>query len=98
MQTLDPEEQRVASALARLAVFSLVLGVLAVLLSPLLVGGLLGLVGLAVGVTQMTQGRLRRALAVWGSLLSLLGVAGSVGAGVAYHRLHRAGLARTQEA
>jgi thiol-disulfide isomerase/thioredoxin len=87
-QAIDPEDERASGAQGTLAVASLVLGILALLLSPFLVGGLLGLVGITLAMVQMRLGRVRRALAVWGIALSLLGVAATAGAGAAYYHLY----------
>jgi peroxiredoxin len=89
MQALDPEERRASEALSTLALASLVLGILAVLLSPVLVGGLLGLVGLTLGIVQRTLGNVRRWVVATGLGLSLLGVAASAGAGYTYYRLYQ---------
>jgi peroxiredoxin len=85
---VDPEDERASGAQGTLAVASLVLGILALLLSPFLVGGLLGLIGLTLAIVQMSLGRVRRALAAWGIALCILGVAATAGAGVAYYHLY----------
>ena len=84
---MDPEEERASRALSTLALASLVLGILSVLLSPVLIGGLLGLVGLTLGIVQMALGRARRGIVATGTFLSLLGVVASVGAAYTYHRM-----------
>jgi len=77
------------SILVTLAVASLVFGLLALFLSPVLIGGVLGLVGLTLGVLQIALGNVKRSLAVWGIALSLAGVTTSVVAGLFYYHWYR---------
>lgn len=81
------------------AAFSFGLG--AVLLSPVLVGFPLGVLGLGLGLVHLLNGRRPRALAVWGSALSALAMLASLAAGVWYvrllwQRLHAPSTARTE--
>lgn len=70
-----------------LAIASLVLGILAVILSLVVVGGVLGLVGIALGVAQLRQPHAPRGLARWGTGLSVLGVVASLVLGFGYYQL-----------
>lgn len=67
-----------------MAIASLVLGILAVCLSFLLLGGLLGLVGLNLGLVSLYRSQSSRALAWWGSSLSLAGLLAAIGFGIFY--------------
>jgi len=62
------------SAGTGLAVASLVLGILAVLLSVACVGGVCGLVGLVLAVTHLRRSRVSRPMAWWGLSLSTVGI------------------------
>ena len=68
-----------------LAVASLVLGILAVVLSLFVIGGVLGLVGLGLGAVHLRQRRGPRGMAWWGTSLSTLGIAASVFVGCGYY-------------
>jgi peroxiredoxin len=83
---MDPEERRASSALATLAVASLVVGILGLLLAPFVVGGVLGLVGLTLGIAHLSLGGPRRALAAWGLSFSTLAVVVGAGASLFYYR------------
>jgi len=72
-----------------LAIATLVLGILGVVLSPLLLGGLLGLAGLALGVLHLRRRSASKGMAVWGMALALVGVGASVAAGSLYYHLYR---------
>lgn len=75
-----------------LAVGSPVLGVLALVLSPLLVGGVLALFGLGLGITHLVRRSTRRRLALWGIGLSAAGLVAALGAGTLYyHAFNRFG-------
>lgn len=63
------------------------LGILAVILSLVVVGGVLGLVGIALGVAQLRQPHAPRGLARWGTGLSVLGVVASLVLGFGYYQL-----------
>ena len=68
-----------------LAIAALVLGVLSIFLSFLLVGGLLGVAGIALAMIHLIQRpEQRRGMAISGVVLSLFGVIASVGFGVLY--------------
>ena len=75
----------VAPARSGLAIASLVLGTLAVCLSFILLGGLLGLVGLALALVHIGRKRGRNGMAWWGFGLSLLGVLAAIGFGALYY-------------
>jgi cytochrome c biogenesis protein CcmG/thiol:disulfide interchange protein DsbE len=72
-----------------MAVASLVLGVLAVVFSPVLVGAVLGLASLCLGLVHVTRRRSSRAIAWWGVGLAFLGVTASVAAGAVYYKWYR---------
>lgn len=72
-----------------LAIAALVLGILGLVLSPLLVGGVLGLVGLGLGAVYLRSRPERKGMARWGMALGSVGLVASVGAGVLYYRLYR---------
>jgi peroxiredoxin len=57
-----------------LAVASLVLGILAILLSAACVGGVCGLVGLVLALTHLGRSRVLRPMAWWGLSLSTVGL------------------------
>ncbi len=60
-----------------LAAASLACGALGVVLSPVVVGGILGVVGLGLGIVHLARPRRHRALAWWGLGLALTSVAAS---------------------
>ena len=70
-----------------LAVASLVLGILAVVLSLVLVGGVLGMVGLGLGAVHLWQRRGPRGMAWWGASLSVVGIVASLVLGFGYFQL-----------
>jgi hypothetical protein len=67
-----------------LGIAALVLGLLGLVMSPLLIGGLFGLIALIIGITHLRSRPRRRGLTYWGMGLGLLGVGGY---GVAAARL-----------
>lgn len=69
-----------------LAIASLVLGILAVVLSLFLVGGLLGVVGLILGLVHLKGRRKLKGMAWWGVCLSLFGLLVSIGFGFLYYQ------------
>jgi peroxiredoxin len=69
---------------AGLAIASLVLGVLACVLSLIVVGALLGLVGLALGIAHVTGKRGPNKLAWWGIGLSAFGIVAGLSLGAVY--------------
>jgi thiol-disulfide isomerase/thioredoxin len=86
----DPSERPPGEGLA---VGSLVLGILAVALSPAVVGGLLAVLGLALGLAHLTAGRAHRRMARWGAVLSAVGLVVSLGAGLSYYRFFKTHMA-----
>jgi peroxiredoxin len=74
-----------------LAVASLVLGILACILSLVLIGGFLGVAGLLLGLVYISKRQGRNAVAWWGVGLSLVGMIASVGLGVVYFRFLNSG-------
>lgn len=72
-----------------LAISALACGLAALLLGPLLVGVPLGALGIAAGAAHLLLRRRPRALALWGILLSALGIAAAGAAGVLYYRAFR---------
>jgi peroxiredoxin len=73
-----------------LAIASLVLGVLAVVLSFLLVGGVLGVVGLILGFVHLKKRRRPNGMACWGVGLSVAGIIAGIGFGVLYYPVYKA--------
>jgi len=67
-----------------LAIAALVLGILSILLSWVLVGGLLALVGIGLAATALRRKPPRPATAQWGLVLSIFGLLGGIGFGVLY--------------
>jgi len=72
-----------------LAIASLVLGVLAVVLSFLLLGGVLGLIGLGLGIAHLARKRKPAGMARWGVALSVLGILASVGFVILYYSAYQ---------
>jgi peroxiredoxin len=72
-----------------LAVAALVLGILALVLSPFLIGGALGLLGLPLSVLYLRRRAPHRAMAWWALALSALGMVASTGMGALYYHLYR---------
>ena len=70
-----------------LAVASLVLGILACVLSLFVIGALFGLVGLLLGFTHVQRKSGRNHMAWWGIGLSIASILASVAAGIAYYSL-----------
>jgi len=69
-----------------LAIASLVLGILATVLSFLILGGILGLVGLVLGVVHLRKNKRPVVMARWGVALSVLGIIATIGfAGLYYY-------------
>lgn len=73
-----------------LAIAALVLGILAVVLSFLLVGGVLGAVGLILGFVHLKRRRRPNGMAWWGVSLSMVGLIISIGFGTLYYQGYRA--------
>lgn len=71
-----------------LALTSVILGVLAVGLSFILIGFLLGLAGLFFGLAHLSRKIVPRTMARWGVGLSIAGMAASVGFGVLYFSVY----------
>lgn len=69
-----------------LAVASLVLGIVALITSPVLIGCLFGLVGVALGTIHLLRPKSPKALASAGVLLSLLGIVASAILGFFYYK------------
>ena len=67
------------------AIASLVFGILALVLSFLLVGGLMGLIGLIFGVAHMAKKRSPLSMAAAGIILSVLGVIVAIGFAALYY-------------
>jgi hypothetical protein len=57
-----------------LAIASCVLGILATMLGIFIIGGVFGILGLILGIIQLTRKRTHRALAGWGIGLSVVGI------------------------
>jgi peroxiredoxin len=67
-----------------LAVASLVLGLVSIPLSPLVIGGLTGLVGLILAILHLQKKLPFKAIAVWGLVLSVVGGLAATGFGLFY--------------
>jgi peroxiredoxin len=74
------------SPLKALAVVVLVLGILSIVMSPVLVGGLTGLLGLTLAVVYLCVGTGHRAMTLWGTALCALGIVLSSAMGYVYYR------------
>ena len=88
MEPSNPDSTTVSSPTTSLglAIGSLVLGILALVLSFLVLGGFLGLIGLALGTAHLVKKRRPVVMARWGVALSVLGLIASIGfAGLYYY-------------
>ena len=72
-----------------LAIASLMLGVLSLVLSFLVVSGILGLIGLALGVAHLVKKRRPAGMARWGVALSVLGLIASIGFAILYYSAYQ---------
>lgn len=72
-----------------LAITCFILGVLSLVLSIVVVGGILALVGLILGLVHLKGGRLLRKLTIAGVVLSVIGLAASAGLGFFYYKTYR---------
>lgn len=72
-----------------LAIASLVMGILALVLSFLVIGGLIGLIGLALGVVHVALKRRPTAMATAGIVLSVLGLIAAIGITAFYYTAYR---------
>ncbi|MGA2278947.1 MAG: redoxin domain-containing protein [Verrucomicrobiota bacterium] len=78
-----------SSASLGLAIASLVLGILSLVLSFLVVSGVLGLIGLALGVAHLVKKRRPAGMARWGVALSVLGLIASIGFAILYYSAYQ---------
>ncbi len=78
-----------SSASLGLAIASLVLGILSLVLSFLILGGILGLIGLALGVAHLVKKRRTDGMARWGVALSVLGLIASIGFAILYYSAYQ---------
>jgi cytochrome c biogenesis protein CcmG, thiol:disulfide interchange protein DsbE len=72
-----------------LPIAALVLAIVGLVLSPLLIGGILGLTGFVLGLIHARSHARHRAMAIWGLALGFTAFLGSLGAGVFYYYLYR---------
>lgn len=72
-----------------MAIASLMLGILAVCLSFLLIGGVLGVIGAILGFIHVRQRSVPKVMAWWGVSLSLIGIIASVGLGALYYQSYK---------
>jgi peroxiredoxin len=72
-----------------LAIASLVLGIVSLVLSFLVVGGVLGLIGLALGLAHLVKKRRPAGMARWGTALSVLGLIASIGFAILYYSAYQ---------
>ena len=88
-QPQGPGPDRATTAPLALAVAALVLGILAPVLSPFLIGGVLGLLGLPLSILYLRRRGQNRAMGWWALALSTLGILASTGLGVLYYHFYR---------
>jgi peroxiredoxin len=74
---------------AGLAIASLVLGVISILLSLAVVGGLLAIAGLTLGIFHLKKHTASRTMAKWGMVLSVVALVASIGFGYMYYRTYK---------
>jgi peroxiredoxin len=72
-----------------LAIASVIVGLIAMLLSPFLIGALMALVALPLAVLYLGRAREGRPVAWWGFGLSLAAIVASVTFGLTYYRLYQ---------
>ena len=78
-----------SSAAFGLGIASLVLGILAMVLSFLVLGGVLGLIGLGLGLKHLAQKGRPAGMARWGVALSVLGLLASIGFAILYYSAYQ---------
>ncbi len=71
-----------------LAIATLVLGILAAVLAPLLIGGILGIVAVGLGGLFLRGRPRRRGMALWGLSLGVLGILVATGVGILFYRAY----------
>lgn len=69
-----------------LAIAALILGIFSIVLSPVLLGAVLGLIGLVLGAMHLSKSGVPKAMAGWGLALSLAGILASGLFGYAWYR------------
>ena len=69
-----------------LAITSLVLGIVSIVLSLFLVGGILAIIGFILGGVHLKKRTTFRTMAAWGVILSIVGRLATVGMGVLYYQ------------
>jgi peroxiredoxin len=69
-----------------LAIASLVLGIISIVLSLFLVGGILAIIGFILGGVHLKKRTMFRSMALWGVILSILGLMASVVMGFLYYQ------------
>jgi peroxiredoxin len=74
---------------AGLAIASLVLGIISILSSLVVVGGLLSIVGLTLGFLHLKKHAASRTMAKWGMVLSVVALLASIGFGYMYYRAYK---------
>jgi len=72
-----------------LAIATLVLGILAVTLAPLLIGGILGIIAVGLGALFLRKGVWGRRLGAWGTGLGILGILIAAGAAAFYYHSYQ---------
>jgi peroxiredoxin len=86
--TPSPDTNRIG-----LAITSLILGILSLVLSLFLVGGILAVIGLVLGGIHLGKRTTFRAMALWGVSLSILGLLATGGMGYLYYQAYKQVLA-----
>ncbi len=86
-EPVDPAALEPAARHSGLAVASLVLGILGIMLSIFLIGGLLALVGIILGGIDLGRRNTKKAVAGWGLGLSVAGVLITILVGFVYFQL-----------
>jgi peroxiredoxin len=81
----EPTSTPSSSPALGLAIASLVLGIVSMVLSFLVFGGFLGLIGLALGLGHLIRKRQPAGMARWGVALSALGLIASIGFAILYY-------------
>jgi len=80
-----------------LAIASLVLGIISIVFSLFLIGGILAIIGFILGGIHLKKMTTFRAMAIWGVILSIVGMLATVGMGFLYYQGYKQIKAATGE-